>query len=441
MPPGMGGAKPETMPEVAAEEPTGEFVQIAELQVDRTVLENGAVLVSQTNPESPLMAIHLAVRGRAMIDSETAGAGALDLVHRMLNEGFAGCDKICLARRLRELGAVIKLVDNPYIPMDNYYTNGRFSFIRIETTAEFGLETLDLLTELIQHGAFDGEDLDRIRQERVVVLERGGGSARKEAGRMMDGALFGDHPLVLPPEGSTESLADLDFNELRLVYRRAFSPENLIFSIVGPYSHEELGDRIEQLLVGRGKPATGLPSVPVTDQPQSLRASLGGELAAIRMGSIFAVDPADVEALKLVTAILSDRMAMDLRETRGLSYSVGATISVRNGFAQFGAWLNPPSERLEEGYEAMAAFVSTFDASTITQSELDTIRSSRLGRMMMRRLSSMGQAYYLAMAELDDDIPGYLQAFTAPGAVTLTDLTTAAEKYLKGMTLIDVVVD
>ncbi len=73
--------------------------------------------------------------------------------------------------------------------------------------------------------------------------------------------------------------------------------------------------------------------------------------------------------------------------------------------------------------------------------ELDKIRSARSGRMMMRRLSSMGQAYYLAMAELDDDIPGYLNAMTAYDQLTLDDLKAASEKYLKTMPLVEVVVD
>lgn len=429
------------MPPAPVEEPAGSIAPITDLHVDRSVLQNGAVLVSQTNPDSPLMAIHLAVRGRAMIDRETAGAGALDIVHRLLMEGSAGCDKVCLAQRLRELGAVVKLVDNPYIPMDDYYTNGRFSFIRIETTAAHGLELLDLLTELIQHGAFDGTDLERVRTERITDLEQESASARREANRLLDEALYGDHPLVMDPEGTVESLRKLDFNELRLVYRRAFSPENLIFSIVGPYSHEELAARIEQLLVGRGKPAPGLPPLPITEAAQTITGSVDGEIAALRLGSIFPVDAGDEHALRLLVAVLSDRMAMDLRETRGLSYSVGATVSIDAGIGQFTAWLNPPRERVEEGRQALDEFVSTFDATTITQEDLDRIRNARLGRTMMRRISSMGQAYYLAMAELGGDIPGYLEAFTAPLEVQLDDLVTVAGKYLTPMKRVEVVVD
>ena len=193
-------------------------------------------------------------------------------------------------RRLRDLGAVVKLVDDARIPMDDYYTDGRFSFIRIETTAESGMQVLDLLTEMIQHGAFDGVDLDRVRQERMVELEQEKTSARRAANDLLEEALFGDHPLVLAPEGTCQSLAGLDFNQLRQAYRRAFSPENLVFSIVGPLGHRELADRIEQRLAGRGKPTPGLPPLPVTGQARTLTATLGGDLAAIRLGSLFPVD-------------------------------------------------------------------------------------------------------------------------------------------------------
>ena len=98
-------------------------------------------------------------------------------------------------------------------------------------------------------------------------------------------------------------------------------------------------------------------------------------------------------------------------------------------------------ERLDEGLEAINSFIADFEASSITQDELDKIRSARTGRLMMRRLSSMGQAYYLAMAELDNDIPGYLNALNMYDNVTLESMQAAADKYLKTMPLVQVVVD
>ncbi len=411
------------------------------LQVDRSVLANGAVLVSQTNPDSPLTAIHLAVRGRSLIDRDNALAGALDIVHRLLSEGIPGCDKVCLSRRLRDLGAVVKLVDDDRIPMDNYYTNGRFSFIRIETAAEYGPEVLDLLITVLQHATFDDATFDKVRQDRIKEMERQEASARSTAGAMLNAALYGEHPLVLPAEGDPASLAGLDFNQVRTVYRKAFSPENLIFSIVGPATHETLKSTLEDQLSGKGTPTSGLPITPVTTHPETLTANVGGQMAAVRLGSLMAVEKTDAGALKLVTAILSDRMAMDLRETRGLSYSVGASLEVIGERGKFTSWINPPVERQDEGRQALKDFIAGFDAATVTQEEMDKIRAARSGRMMMRRLSSMGQAYYLAMAELEGDIPGYLNGLTAYDDLTLNDLQAAAAKYLKEMVLVEVVVD
>ena len=175
------------------------------LPIDRAELANGAVLVSQTNPDGAVMAIHLAVRGRSMLDRDNATAGALDLVHRLLAEGYAGCDASCLARELRRLGAVVKKVDDGRIPMDDYYTNGRFSYIRIETAAQHGAEVLSLLTREIQHAAFDQDAFDRVRDERVTELQRNQASARATANRLLEQTLYADHPLALEPEGSAES--------------------------------------------------------------------------------------------------------------------------------------------------------------------------------------------------------------------------------------------
>jgi predicted Zn-dependent peptidase len=156
---------------------------------------------------------------------------------------------------------------------------------------------------------------------------------------------------------------------------------------------------------------------------------------------VFAVEPADDRALGLLVAILSDRLAMDLRETRGLSYSVGAGLELEAGQGTLTAWLNPPSDRRDEGLTALRGFIAGFDASTITTEEVERTHAARRGRLMMRRLSSLGQAYYLAMAELDGDLAAYTRGLAGGLAPTVAELQAAAAKYLTGRPWIEVVVD
>jgi len=425
-------------PSVAADAAVGPASR--EATVERSVLPRGAVLVSQTSPGSQLMAIHVTVRGRALLDARHARPGALNLVHRLLDYGISGCDETCLARRLRSLGADVKWTDDPRFPMDDYYTNGEFSFVRVECPAENGAEVLALLAEVAQFSTFTGEDLAREREEQLGLLQRREGTASWQASRLLAEGLYGDHPLALPAEGTTETVAAVTYDELRSLYRKAFQPENLVLAVVSPYSHAELAGMIPDLADGGGETALEMPPLEPTPAPERLTATVGGPMAAIRLGAIRRVDPADEAALELLVAVLSDRLVMDLRETRGLSYSVGASVRLHGEQAVFAAWLNPPAPRLAEGEEALGAALRAFDATAIDQEELDTARAARQGRLMMRRLDSISRAYYLAMAELDGNVADYLQEIPAYDDVTLDDLQRVAA-FFSELPLVTVVVD
>ncbi len=200
-----------------------------------------------------------------------------------------------------------------------------------------------------------------------------------------------------------------------------------------------------RLLPGDGVPTTPLPPLPVTTAPAAVTATVGGQLSAIRLGSVVDVAAGDEAALGLLVAVLSDRLAMDLRETRGLSYSAGASAELEAGQAVLTAWLNPPVARRDEGLAALREFIAGFDPATITGDEVARLHAARRGRLMMRRLSSLGQAYYLAMAELD----GRLAAATAAGGAaspgdevpSVAQLQAVAAKYLAGRPWVEVVVD
>jgi len=405
----------------------------------RSVLSNGAVLVTLRDPGAPVTAIHLTVRNRAVLDD--GHPGAVDLVHRLLARGIGGCDASCLEHKLRRLGIELKLNDDPRFPMDDYYTNGWFSFIRMETSAGNGLDALRLLLDMIQHASFTAQDAALEKQQLIGLVSRRGGSARYRAQRLLARGLYGHNPLSNPPEGTPESLKGIDYDLLRRLYRRAFIPGNLIFTVTGPLPHDQVAALVEKELPGRGQPGPGFPPLPLTSKARRVTGHVGGPMAAVRLGSIFAVTPADAPALELLTAVLSDRLAMDLRETKGLSYSVGAGVDIHGDRAVLTAWLNPPAPRLEEGEKALLADWHGFDAATITGAELDKARSAREGRLMMRRLSSISRAYYLAMAELAGDPGRYREIFARYDAVTTADLVRVAHKYWSHLPLVTVVVD
>jgi len=411
----------------------------SDVVVERSELGNGLTLVTMQNPASPLFAAHLAARNRSLLDGEHPGA--VDMVHRMLQHGVGGCDEQCTARKLRGLGAQVKFVDDPRFPMDNYYTNGRFSWIRLETATDNGPEALVHVLDLIQHAGFTEEHFADEQGTVRERLARSMGSARGRADNLLAANLYGEHPLANPAEGTPVSIAALTYDDVRRVYRRVFSPENLVLTVASSLSHERLVSLVEEQIPGSGAPGPGLPPEPVTPADVRVTGTAGGQMGSLRLGSLFEIVPADAAALELLTAVLSDRLGQDLRETRGLSYSVGAKVGVHGDRAGLIAWLNPPAPRLAEGEAALDAAVRGFDAATVTQEELDTIRNARKGRLMMRRLSSIAQAYALGMADLDGNLSNYLDVYARYDAVTLQDLVRVGNAYFSGRSYVTVVVD
>ena len=62
------------------------------------------------------------------------------------------------------LGAMVKRVDDPRFPMDDYYTNGYFSFVRVECPAASGREVLELRFEDLRTPDLTGKGKDLIQR-------------------------------------------------------------------------------------------------------------------------------------------------------------------------------------------------------------------------------------------------------------------------------------
>ena len=181
-----------------------------------------------------------------------------------------------------------------------------------------------------------------------------------------------------------------------------------------------------------------LPEAPLTEIAASETVDVGGEQAFVYMGYITEINPDDGYALQLLGSIISNRIAMDLRETRGLAYSVGAWISADDDRAEIGSYMGTRSENLEEVLPVLRHNITDFDAGGITESELEIALQAVLGRQQMRLLSSIGQAYNLGAGEMDGDFRRSLEIFDRYKAVTLEQVRSVSS-YLGSRPIVEVI--
>jgi zinc protease len=408
------------------------------LLTERIALDNGSTLIALDRGASDLFALHLLFRNRSL--NEPAGKeGIVNLLHELLLT--VDPDNLTEDPELRfsEFGIIAKTVDSPWIPYDDYYTNGSFSFVRLECRRQQAEDAIRLMTEILYDREFTAEMLQSAKETVLSRLRRDKSSPRTIARKQFRELLMGDHPLTQPVYGTAESLDNISLAEINELRAQYFNPGNIIFSVVSAIPAQEVATMLASSLPDlQLAPSMELPQAPLTLNAASDTIEVGGEQAYVYLGYITEIDPDNGYALQLLGSIISNRIAMDLRETRGLAYSVGAWISADGDRAEVGSYMGTRSENLEEVLPVLRQSITGFDADDVTESELEIAKQAILGRQQMRLLTSIGQAYSLGTGELDGDFLRSIEIFDRYQAVTLDEVRSVSS-YLGTKPLVEVI--
>jgi len=372
----------------------------------RAVLDNGLTVLVKADPASEVMAAHLLVRGRAAREPE-GKAGIANLAHRLLAAGTAARDEAAIDAALTRLGAKLKTVDNPWIPFDDYYTREDFSYVRLEALDESAGEALTLLAELVGQASYPEAAVARERGRVLGALRRGAGSPSSEARRILGAWLFPEGGRGLPAAGLPETVGNITAEELRAFHAQYFNPRHMILSVVTSRPAGEVLGLVEDAF--GALPRLDCPPIPAS-RPQAgpheehcpLDKAQVSILATRVTPPAAEIDP----ALRVLVDVLSARLGLELRETRGLAYSVGAGLrfvpGLAPGAAGFGLLtlqMSTGAENLTRAREGMTEELRRLAAEPPSPVEIARATGGRRGRELMRDLARIHQAYRMGLRE------------------------------------------
>jgi predicted Zn-dependent peptidase len=215
----------------------------------------------------------------------------------------------------------------------NAYTSHDLVAFHITARASRGLEAADLLTDFVARPKIDGDELNRERGVVVQEIARANDQPAAQAEHLIDEAVFGDHPLGRPVLGPAEHIRDTFTREGIVAFRgRRWSPSRGAAFAVG--NLEALGDNGElSELFGRfvegPAPESFEPAPP--PHPRVMVHERDSNQSHLRMSYRPAVDvsdPSQRAAMVIYGTLLGGSMGSrlfdEIREQRGLAYSVSA---------------------------------------------------------------------------------------------------------------------
>jgi zinc protease len=384
------------------------------------------------NGDSQVFAVHLALAPRSA--SEPPGKeGIADFLHRMLLRGTLIRDAAALSSALDALGARIKLVDDPAIPYDDYYTTPEFSFVRLEAPAERWREAIALLAEIVRYPRLAVDDVEAVRREMLDLQKRQSESTRAVAQDLVARTLEPGHPLSKPVLGNPASIASVTVDDLRAFHREYVSGKRIVLTAVGPVDPGEVLAAARHAFgdLPSGPEPPQVPPPPVTPAGLAADAAVGKGMAQIVLARLFDADPSEDGALAVAGVMLSDRLSFHLREEKGLAYAMSASMGPLAGRTKLEVTMGTRQANAEEALRGLREGIAEFAAAAPDPEKVERAVNALRGRLLMRRMTRINQAYFAALDLMGGRTAGDARKrLDALRQVRAEDVARVARKYL-----------
>jgi zinc protease len=384
----------------------------------------------------PLIAMEYAFAGGASQDPP-GKPGVASLVGDLLDEGSGDLDSKTFHERLDR-----RAIELSFSASRDHF---RGSLRMLKDTKD---EAFDLLRTSLTSPHFDPADVERIRSQVISNLQTESTSPTALAGRKFLETAFGDHPYGRPTDGSLESVPKIEIADLKNYVSHVLAKDTLRVAVVGDVDPDTLGKLLDKTFgsLPANATLTPVPDVVAAKPPKRIFIPLDVPQTVVTFGGpgIGRHDP-DFMAAYVVNHILgggtlSSRLYHEVREKRGLAYSVYESLLWMEHSSLFIGNTGTRADRAGDTVEAITREVRRMGEDGPTQQELDEAKSYLKGSQMLALDTSSKLAQAMLQYQLDKLPIDYIEKRNSiVDAVTL-DQAKAVAKRLWGQGLITVIV-
>lgn len=379
-------------------------------------LDGGLRVVTETVPRSRSVAIGAWV-GVGNRDEPAAIAGVSHFLEHLLFKGSSTRSATDIAEGIDAVGGDI-----------NAFTSKEYTAFHARVPAwelDFGLDTL---LDVLADPGFSAADLDA---ERQVILEELAWSVDTPddvVHGVLAESLFPGHPLGWEVLGTAESVRAITADDVRAFHDRWYRHPNMVLAVVGPVGHDEIVTRVDVALANRSggsrpdrvRPGPDIVHEVVTERPiEQAHLAKGWRSGGLHSDDRFAL----AVATQLLGGGWSSRLFQEVREKRGLSYTVFASVGSFVDTGTLSVYAATAPERLRELRAVVDEQLADLAENGPGERELDVARGGFEGATVLGLEDTGSRMARLATNVLiRDRIVGVDEYLDAVRAVTADDV-------------------
>ncbi|MQA66180.1 MAG: insulinase family protein [Alphaproteobacteria bacterium] len=381
-----------------------------------------------TDRSVPLVSLQFAFRGGSALDPK-GKEGLAEMASGLLDEGAGPYASARFQKELEENSITLRFNAS----LDSFGGS-------LRALNENRDQAVDLLRLALTQPRFDPEPLARVKGQMLAQVEREAERARNVADQVWHRTAFGDHPYARDVDGTRRTIPTITADDLRGFVKRRFGRDNLVIGVVGDISEGELVKLLDRAfgdLPEKAAPWT-LPQARVAGAGKVVVVNRQIPQTVVQFGQagIGITDP-DFYAATVMNYImggggLTSRLADEVREKRGLAYSIYTQLVTYDHGGVLMGWVATRNTRIKETLDLVRAEWTRMGREPVFREELDDARAYLTGSYFTRLNSTARIAGLLVGIQLDNLGIDYLtRRNKLIEAVTAADIQRVARRLLK----------
>lgn len=356
-------------------------------QIQTWTTPNGARVYFVPSPELPMVDVRVVFDAGSARDGNQGGVS--QITNSLLDQGAGGLNADQIAERVDTLGAQLST---------SAYRDMAIVSLRSLTEPKLLDPALGIMADVIAKPSFPQDAFGRVQKRMLVALRAEKESPSAIAGKAFFAEVYGEHPYASPSLGTEESVTALTRNDAVAFHRRYYAAKNAVIAMTGAVDREQAEKIAERIVAAlpSGEAAPELPPASMPKQAKTVHIQYPSAQTHILMGQpgITRDDP-DYFPLYVGNHILGgsglvSRMAVEVREKRGLAYSAYSYFSPMHVAGPFTAGLETRNEKADEAMKVMRDTLKDFITAGPTQDELAAAKKNITGGFALR-LDSNGK--------------------------------------------------
>lgn len=381
-----------------------------------STLTNGLRIVTTPMPSTQAVSVNVFVGVGSRSEPQRLNGITHFLEHMVFKGTEKRPDAFLIAQAIEGAGGTL-----------NAYTNKEYTcywnivpYDRFETA-------LDVEADMLLNSKLEQEEIDR---ERTVVqqeLKRNHDNPGSWAGRLIGTSVYGEQPAGWDVGGTVELVEQMQRPDFVEHIEAWYRPSNVVLSVSGNVTHDEVLQRAEPLFSGM-RPGPLPEVVPYNPNITGERVSTDSrdiDQCTLFIGQrIFGRDDPDRFSLRIMNDVLgagmSSRLFREVRERRGLAYSVSSGYGYLADAGVFTISAGVNRDKLSETIRVCIEETEKLATDLVPEDELRKAKDHNIGRfrLSLETAFSLGQRHgelMITRGEIEtiDEVVAKVEAITA----------------------------